>query len=157
MEHSRRLMSLRLALLSAAALTVAVSGALGQTGEPAQATGSAAAVPAGDPPKTGSRGETLRHAVRGRFLIGAAVSPRRLDDPKLAEFVAQQFDCLTAENEFKPRSLHPQPERFNFAAADRVVEFAQRHGMKVVGTHPLLAQPVARVDVPWTGRQAAPA
>jgi endo-1,4-beta-xylanase len=71
--------------------------------------------------------------VGGRFLIGAAVSPRRLDDPKLAELVAQQFDCLTAENEFKPGSLHPQPERFNFAAADRIVEFAQRHDMKVVG------------------------
>ena len=47
--------------------------------------------------------------------------------------VAQQFDCLTAENEFKPRSLQPQPGKFNFAAADRIVEFARRHGMKVVG------------------------
>jgi endo-1,4-beta-xylanase len=81
-----------------------------------------------DPP-----GETLRHAVKDRFLIGAAVSPRRLDDPKLAELVAQQFECLTAENEFNPRNLHPQPERFNFTAADRVVDFARRHGMKVVG------------------------
>ena len=87
----------------------------------------------GVPAAIGAAAGTLRHGVKGRFLIGAAVSPRRLDDPKLAELVARQFDCLTAENEFKPRNLHPQPERFDFAAADRVVDFARRHGMKVVG------------------------
>ena len=58
---------------------------------------------------------------------------RRLDDPRLAALVAQQFDCLTGENEFKPRSLQPQPGKFNFAAADKIVEFAQSHDMKVVG------------------------
>ncbi len=82
---------------------------------------------------TDASGETLRHAVKGRFLIGAAVPARRLDDPKLAELVAQQFDCLTAENEFKPRSLQPRPGKFNFATADRFVEFARRHDMKLVG------------------------
>ena len=71
--------------------------------------------------------------MKGRFLIGAAVPARRLDDPRLAALVAQQFDCLTAENEFKPRSLQPQPGKFHFAAADRIVDFARRHGMKVVG------------------------
>jgi endo-1,4-beta-xylanase len=71
--------------------------------------------------------------VHGRFLIGAAIASRQLDDPKLAALVAQQFDCLTAENEFKPRSLHPQPGKFNFATADKIVEFAGRHSMKVVG------------------------
>jgi endo-1,4-beta-xylanase len=82
---------------------------------------------------TDTSGETLRHAVKGRFLIGAAVPARRLDDPRLAELVAQQFDCLTAENEFKPRSLQPRPGAFNFATADRFVEFARRHDMKLVG------------------------
>jgi endo-1,4-beta-xylanase len=76
---------------------------------------------------------TLRHAVNGRFLIGAAVMSRQLDNPGLAALVAEQFDCLTGENEFKPRSLHPQPDRFNFAAADKIVEFALRHRMKVIG------------------------
>ena len=47
--------------------------------------------------------------------------------------MAQQFDCLTGENEFKPRSLQPQPGKFNFAAADRIIEFARQHDMKVVG------------------------
>jgi endo-1,4-beta-xylanase len=58
---------------------------------------------------------------------------RQLDNPGLAALVAEQFDCLTAENELKPRSLHPQPGKFNFAAADRIVDFAQRHRIKVIG------------------------
>jgi endo-1,4-beta-xylanase len=66
-------------------------------------------------------------------LIGTAVMSRHLDNPGLAALVAEQFDCLTAENELKPRSLQPQPGKFNFAAADRIVEFAERHGMKVIG------------------------
>ncbi len=112
------------ALLSAAAMTAG--------GAPQGSTSPAPAV-ADHPATTAAPGETLRHAVKGRFLIGAAVSPRRLDDPKLAALVAQQFDCLTAENEFKPRSLQPQPGQFRFAAADKIVDFAQSHGMKVVG------------------------
>ncbi len=77
---------------------------------------------------------TLRaQAVNGRFLIGTAVMSRQLDNAGLADLVAKQFDCLTGENEFKPQSLQPQPGKFNFAAADRIVDFARRHDMKVVG------------------------
>jgi endo-1,4-beta-xylanase len=71
--------------------------------------------------------------VNGRFLIGAAVMSRRLEDPRLAELVAQQFDCLTGENEFKPTLLQPKRGEFHFAAADKIVEFAQAHQMRVVG------------------------
>ena len=51
----------------------------------------------------------------------------------LATLVAEQFDCLTAENEFKPMSLHPRPGEFRFTAADKIVDFARKHDMKVVG------------------------
>ena len=56
------------------------------------------ATPAGDPAATRS----LRQAANGRFLVGTAVSSRQLDNPALAALIAEQFDCLTAENEFKP-------------------------------------------------------
>jgi endo-1,4-beta-xylanase len=78
-------------------------------------------------------GETLREAVRGRFLIGAAVSARRLNDPGLAELVAREFDSVTPENELKPASVRPGPGQFRFEAADRIVDFAATHGIKVVG------------------------
>src|SRR5262249_4619342 len=86
------------------------------------------ATPVGDPaPKT------LRQAVNGRFLIGTAVSSRQLANPGLAALVTKQFDCLTAENEFKPVSLHPRPGEFRFTAADKIIDFAREHRMKVVG------------------------
>jgi endo-1,4-beta-xylanase len=85
--------------------------------------------PAGDP----AASRSLRQAANGRFLIGTAVSARHLDNPALAALVAQQYDCLTAENEFKPMSLHPRPGEFRFTAADRIVDFARQHRMKVIG------------------------
>jgi GH35 family endo-1,4-beta-xylanase/lysophospholipase L1-like esterase len=78
-------------------------------------------------------GATLRGAVNGRFLIGAAVMSRQLDDARTAALVARQFDCLTAENEFKPQELEPEPGRFEFAAADKIIDFARQHQMKVIG------------------------
>jgi endo-1,4-beta-xylanase len=78
-------------------------------------------------------GATLRGAARGRFLVGAAVSSRQLGDARLAALIAEQFDSLTAENEFKPMALQPRPGAFRFDAADRIVAFAQERGLKVIG------------------------
>jgi endo-1,4-beta-xylanase len=109
---------------------VAPSGFSQQAGRSSNPPQDAAAV---HRPASGTSSEALRDAVRGRFLVGAALMSRQLDDPKLAALVALQFDCLTRENEFKPRSLQPQPGQFNFAGADRIGDFARSHGMKVVG------------------------
>src|SRR5581483_12007999 len=87
------------------------------------------ATPAGDPAPT----QSLRQAAKGRFLVGTAVSSRYLGNPKLAALIAGQFDCLTAENEFKPMAVHPRPGEFRFAGADKLVDFAREHRMKVVG------------------------
>ena len=113
------------AFVSFAATLHGISAATRPTGVPSQVSGVPAPAPAGHATATESSGETLRHAVKGRFLIGAAVGARRLDDPGLAALVARQFDCLTAENEFKPRSLQPQRGKFQFAMADRIVDFAR--------------------------------
>jgi endo-1,4-beta-xylanase len=78
-------------------------------------------------------GRTLREAAKGRFLIGTAVSTRQLDDPAAAALIAEQFNCLTAENEFKPASVHPRPGEYRFNAADKIADFARQHQMKVVG------------------------
>jgi endo-1,4-beta-xylanase len=51
----------------------------------------------------------------------------------LSEFIATQFDCLTAENEFKPDELETQPGVFDFSHADKIIAFAEAHHMKVVG------------------------
>jgi endo-1,4-beta-xylanase len=75
----------------------------------------------------------LRQAAGGKFLVGTAFMASALDDPATAKLIAEQFDSLTAENEFKPSSLQPEPGKFKFEQADRLVAFAQEHDMKVVG------------------------
>ena len=77
--------------------------------------------------------QPLRQAAKGQFLVGTAVGARQLDNPALAALIAEQFDCLTAENEFKPMSLHPRAGEFRFTAADKIVDFAREHRMKIVG------------------------
>ncbi len=77
--------------------------------------------------------ETLREAAAGRFLIGTAISSGQLERPETADFIAREFNCITAENEFKPDALEPEPGKFNFTAADKLVAFAEAHHMKVVG------------------------
>ncbi len=70
--------------------------------------------------------------------IGAAIEPFLLDaDPLYAPALARDFDSVTAENAMKWDSLHPEPDRYDFAGADRVVEFAEANGMTVRG-HTLL-------------------
>jgi endo-1,4-beta-xylanase len=131
--HTRRLLSLLFALFWAAAILAARAEALGQTGAASRDSIATHPAAAGQAATADASADTLRHAARGRFLIGAAVNSRQLDNPELAAMVADQFDCLTAENEFKPRSLQQEPGKFNFAAADKIVAFAQIHRMKVIG------------------------
>ena len=44
-----------------------------------------------------------------------------------------QFNSITPENLLKWAPVHPDPGRFDFAAADRFVARGQRHGMFIVG------------------------
>jgi endo-1,4-beta-xylanase len=67
--------------------------------------------------------------------IGTAVEPRPLaDDPLYAATLVREFDSLTPENAMKWSSIHPEPERWDFAPADALVEFAERQGLRVRGT-----------------------
>jgi endo-1,4-beta-xylanase len=91
-----------------------------------------AAAAAAQKPTAGDKA-TLRAAAGDRLLIGGAVMSHQLDEPKLSALVAEQFNCLTAENEMKPENLQREKGQFNFAPADKIVAFADKHGMKVVG------------------------
>ena len=77
--------------------------------------------------------QTLRQAADDRLLIGAAVMSNSLDDPKLAQLIADQFNCLTGENEFKVQPTEPEKGQFQFEGADKILAFAEAHNMKMVG------------------------
>ena len=76
---------------------------------------------------------TLRQAAGDRMLIGAALMSNQLDDPRRAKFIAEQFNSLTAENEMKPDQLQRERGKFTFENADKIVDFADKHGMTVIG------------------------
>jgi endo-1,4-beta-xylanase len=78
---------------------------------------------------------TLRGTYQKHFLVGAALSARTVNgrDRKAGDFAGEQFSCVTAENEMKWQSLHPQPERYQFAAADAYFDFARKYKMAVIG------------------------
>jgi endo-1,4-beta-xylanase len=80
---------------------------------------------------------TLKQAAGEKMLIGAAVTPRDFEDEKHAGLLAEQFNSLTAENDFKPASLQPERGKFTFENADKIADFAQKHGQKLIG-HTLL-------------------
>lgn len=82
--------------------------------------------------------KTLREAASARkLLLGTAVEPRFLNEPDYANVLASEFNMLEAENTMKFEPLHPRPNTdpnpYDFGPADKLVEFAQKHKMKVRG------------------------
>lgn len=74
----------------------------------------------------------LKDHYKEYFPIGVAVSLRSLTGAD-AQLITQQFNSLTPENDMKMGPIHPGENRYNWAPADSIVNFAQRHGMKVRG------------------------
>lgn len=78
---------------------------------------------------------TLRGVYKKHFLVGVALGSWTVSgrDNRNSEFAAKQFSCVTAENDMKWQSIHPQPDRYQFEAADAYFEFARKHQMEVIG------------------------
>ena len=102
----------------------------------AAALGATALVlPATIPPEAAATESTLHAAaqVRGRYF-GTAISPGRLTDPAYGPIAEREFGMVTPEWDMKADHLQPRQGEFDFAAADRAVEWAQRTGKRVRGS-----------------------
>ena len=77
----------------------------------------------------------LAAAVGKRFLVGTALGAGLFTRPSASELAAitNTFNAVTPENEMKPASIHPEPGRYEFGAADALVDFCTRHHLKVIG------------------------
>lgn len=82
------------------------------------------------------------HGSAVGLLVGCAVVPELLEltesgsPPSVDAYthtVVEQAGILVAENAMKWSSLRPSPSAFNFAPADKLFEFASRHGQLVRG------------------------
>ncbi len=79
-------------------------------------------------------GQSLRQeADRAGVLVGAAVNPAYLSEPGYSATLAREFNMLEPEDALKWTALRPDEATFDFALADRLVAFAEAHGMKVRG------------------------
>ncbi len=81
------------------------------------------------------RPNRLKDAYKDVFLMGTAVNESILSgqDEKSQAITINQFNTITAENVMKPEVLNPRPGVYDFAAADRFVEFGKKHGMFIIG------------------------
>lgn len=73
----------------------------------------------------------LKQLFEGDFKIGAAVNLHTIHSQ--AELLNRHFNSITAENEMKFVSVHPEEHRYTFEAADELVAFARRNGMAMRG------------------------
>jgi endo-1,4-beta-xylanase len=78
---------------------------------------------------------TLRSVFADDFLIGVALNTSMVDgrNARAGEVAAREFSSLTAENDMKWESINSEPGVYNFAAADAYFDFAEKHGMAVIG------------------------
>lgn len=74
---------------------------------------------------------SLKELYKNDFQIGAAVNPLTIEIQK--SLLAYHFNSITAENEMKFSSLHPEEEVYTFENADRLAAFAKEHGMAMRG------------------------
>jgi endo-1,4-beta-xylanase len=79
-------------------------------------------------------GQSLRaQAERAGILIGTAVRPAQLGESTYASTLAREFNLVEPEDALKWEVLRPERSTFDFSDGDRIVAFAQLHGMKVRG------------------------
>lgn len=78
--------------------------------------------------------ESLREVAQGSgMLVGTAVRPAQLTEAAYAATLAREFNMLEPEDAMKWEVLRPDSQSFDFSQADRLVDFAARHNMKVRG------------------------
>lgn len=77
----------------------------------------------------------LKDEYRGFFRIGAALNQAQFEerDSRGNAIIATQFSTISPENAMKWQSLHPRPDGYEFAAADRYVAFGEKHKMFIIG------------------------
>jgi endo-1,4-beta-xylanase len=86
-------------------------------------------------PGVAAQAVALKDLVPAGWLIGAALNQNQSDgrDTVAVDLVTRQFNTISPENVLKFQSLHPDPDRFTFDAADRYVSFGRDRGMAVIG------------------------
>lgn len=78
---------------------------------------------------------SLKAAYKKDFLIGTALGIEHIyeKDAKANQLILREFNAITPENIMKSGLIHPAFNQYNFAAADKFVEYGQKNRMYLVG------------------------
>jgi endo-1,4-beta-xylanase len=82
-----------------------------------------------------AQGQGLKDKFRSAFLVGAAIAPKQFEELDVANaaLVKREFNTISPENVLKWIVVHPQPNQYDFAPADKYVAFGERNGMFIIG------------------------
>ncbi|MGF7040804.1 endo-1,4-beta-xylanase [Mucilaginibacter lappiensis] len=74
----------------------------------------------------------LKDYYKNYFPIGVAVSMASLHGPDSA-LIVKEFNSITPENDMKMGPIHPSENIYNWENADKIVDFAVSHHIKIRG------------------------
>ena len=99
----------------------------------------------GDAPRAGTAARGCSGPIEGctpgevatsagiRAGAGATIARLVAEDPDYAAAIVRHFNALTPNAELKWQATQPRRDVWNFAGADRLVDFAEEHGLAVRG------------------------
>lgn len=83
---------------------------------------------------TNISGQSLKKALEKEFLIGCAVNDSHVSrSSKASRLICDHFNSIVAENCMKSEVIHPEEDRYDFASADRFVDFGTANNMFIIG------------------------
>ena len=77
----------------------------------------------------------LKDVFKDDFYIGVALSLNQISgsEPNAIALVEKHFNSITPENILKWEKVHPEPNRYDFKAADQFVALGEKNDMFIVG------------------------
>lgn len=83
----------------------------------------------------GAASAALKDVFAKDFLVGVALNNDQIaeKEPNEAALIIKQFNSISPENVLKWEKVHPEPDRYNFALADKYVELGEKNHMFIVG------------------------
>ena len=79
----------------------------------------------------------LKNLFKDDFTLGTSFNFSHFREPSVLNHINKHFNCLTTENEFKWSSINPKPHIYNFEKTDKILRFAKKNKMDLIG-HTLL-------------------
>lgn len=90
---------------------------------------------------------TLREAAeRAGIRFGVAAAPRA--DPEWNDLIVSEFNALSPEGELIWKVIHPEPDRWDFEGADRVLAFTEANDLSTMVSHFAWDQATATTGTP---------